>query len=253
MTITAGAVTTTSVTANSVQLSVAAATGGTAPYTYQWYRGTTSGFSPGAGNILAGQTAQTLNDTTVTPNTNYYYKNIVTDSTAATATSGPDAIVSSPIALSPNSFGQQLVCGLVDLRMAHATVSCMIDASVGTGQLMAGQAVKMVDSAGGPPKVVAATANSDSIVGFLNYDVKNAVYLANYAAEMSMAGNAIYLYATTPISRGQAVCLDINTVGGVQALVGSSGNTVVGWAYDKAVAAGALIRVYLKTPSFLVA
>jgi hypothetical protein len=60
MTLTAGAITQTAVTDTTASLVVAAATGGTRPYTYQWYRSTTSGFSPGGGNIISGATALTL-------------------------------------------------------------------------------------------------------------------------------------------------------------------------------------------------
>ncbi len=66
---------------------VVAASGGTPPYTYQWYRSTTPGFTPGGGNIVVGAVSLTLNDTGLTPGTTYYYKNIVTDSTLATSTS----------------------------------------------------------------------------------------------------------------------------------------------------------------------
>ena len=68
-------------------VTVANPTGGTSPYTYKWYRSTTSGFTPGAGNIVSGATAQTLNDTGLSASTNYYYKNVVTDHVAATAVS----------------------------------------------------------------------------------------------------------------------------------------------------------------------
>jgi hypothetical protein len=61
----------------------------------------------------------------------------------------------------------------------------------------------------------------------------------------------MYLYATTAIARGAQVQLDISTVGGVAAKVGSSGADIVGFAFDKAAAVGALIRVRLGVPSFL--
>jgi hypothetical protein len=63
------------------------ASGGTSPYSYQWYRSTTSGFTPGGGNAVSGATSTTLNDTGLSPSTTYYYVNIVTDSASNTATS----------------------------------------------------------------------------------------------------------------------------------------------------------------------
>jgi lysophospholipase L1-like esterase len=85
----AGTASTVSVGNTVATVTVGNATGGTAPYTYQWYRSTTSGFTPGGGNILSGATSQTLNDTGLTNGVTYYYKDVVTDSasTPATATS----------------------------------------------------------------------------------------------------------------------------------------------------------------------
>ena len=76
----------------SIGLAAAAATGGTAPYTYRWYRGSTPDFTPGAGNILAGKTTLSLTDTTVTNGTLYYYKIVDTDSTAT-----PQTVASNPL------------------------------------------------------------------------------------------------------------------------------------------------------------
>jgi len=55
MSITAGTITLNSFTYSTANLTATAATGGTGPYTYQWYRSTTTGFTPGAGNILIVQ------------------------------------------------------------------------------------------------------------------------------------------------------------------------------------------------------
>lgn len=68
------------------------ATGGTLPYTQQWYRSTTSGFTPGGGNLISGATSLTLNDTGLSPSTTYYYKMIYTDGASATVTSSQLAI-----------------------------------------------------------------------------------------------------------------------------------------------------------------
>lgn len=57
-----------------------AATGGTGPYTYQWYRSTTSGQN---GSVVAGATSLTLADTGLTPATSYWYTLKSTDSAAA--------------------------------------------------------------------------------------------------------------------------------------------------------------------------
>lgn len=250
MATTAGALSLVSQTQNSLSLSSAAATGGSSPYTYQWYRSTVTGFSPGGGNIISGATALTLTDTGLIPNTQYYYKVVATDSGSVAGTSAQLAANTLVPQLSQNQFAQSEWLGSIDMRFPFNTVSVQIDVSQATA-LYAGSAVKMVDSADGVPKVVGCAANSDEVLGFINYDVKSQSFLAGVSAEISMGGNVMYLYATGAISRGAQVQLDLSTNGGVAQISSSSGADVVGWAYDKATSAGALIRVFLKTPSFL--
>lgn len=82
----AGALSASGIQANQVSLLSAVATGGVGPITYQWYRSTTPGFTPGGGNILAGKTALSFTDTTVAANTTYYYEVIATDTGNSNAT-----------------------------------------------------------------------------------------------------------------------------------------------------------------------
>jgi len=77
--LTAGTITSSGHTDTTAALSCTAAVNGTTPYAYQWYRSTSSGFTPGAGNILSGETSLTLADTGLTASTNYYYVLKVTD------------------------------------------------------------------------------------------------------------------------------------------------------------------------------
>lgn len=91
----AGTATSSATGATTATVSVVAASGGTSPYTYQWYRSTTSGFTPGGGNIVAGATSLTLNDTGLTTGTTYFYKNVVTDNVSATAISNQVSVTPS--------------------------------------------------------------------------------------------------------------------------------------------------------------
>lgn len=252
MTLAAGTISLVSVTQTTASLSATAATGGTPPYTYQWYRSTVSGFTPGGGNIIAGATSLTLNDTGLIPGTQYYYVIVATDSTTATANSAQFGVQTTLQTQNPNQFAQATQLGQIDLRFPINTVSVLIDVSQ-TTPLFAGSAVKMVDSADGVPKVVGCAANSDECIGFINFDIKTIQFLAGAPAEISMGGNVMYLMATSAISRGTQVSLDLATVGGVRTITGHTGDKIVGWAYDKATAAGVLIRVFLKTPSFTTA
>jgi hypothetical protein len=54
-------------------------TEGVGPYTYQWHRSTTSGFTPDETSAIAGARNLTLNDTSMTPATTYYYVLQTTD------------------------------------------------------------------------------------------------------------------------------------------------------------------------------
>jgi hypothetical protein len=67
-----------------ISVSATAATGGTAPYTYQWQRSTTSG--SGFSN-LSGATSLSLTDATASAGTLYYYRVVATDNVSATANS----------------------------------------------------------------------------------------------------------------------------------------------------------------------
>lgn len=64
-----------------VTLSATEPTGGTAPYTYQWYRSTESGTK---GDALEGATDRDHADTGLTNGTEYFYTLDATDDAAAT-------------------------------------------------------------------------------------------------------------------------------------------------------------------------
>lgn len=253
MTITAGVISLVLAGSTTASLSATAATGGTGPYTYQWYRSTTTGFTVGVGNLISGATALTLADTGLVPSTGYFYKLVATDTGHSNDTVEYTqlAVATTQPVLSQNQFGMTTLLGVIDLRFPFNTVSVQIDASQATA-LLFGAAVKMVDSAGGVPKVVGCTANSDEVLGFINFDIKSQSFPANSMAEISMSGNVLYLYATGAIARGAQVSLDITSNGGVRSAATHTGDKIVGWAYDKAAVAGDLIRVFLKTPSFTV-
>lgn len=249
MSITAGVLSLVSSTSTSLSVATTAATGGTAPYTEAYYISTVSGFTPGVGNIVAGASGLAATLSGLIPLTQYYVKVVYTDAVAATITSNQLAAATSSPVISQNAFAQSQYLGTLDLRFNTDTVAAQIDLSQATS-LYAGAAVKIVDSADGAPKVVGCAANSDEVFGFINFDMKTQAFIAGSLCELSLAGNVIYLYATAAIARGTQVQLDISTMGGVAQVVGSSGANVVGYAYDKASAAGQLIRVKLSTPSF---
>lgn len=261
MSLAAGAASLVSVGQTTASISVATpSSAGTAPYTYQWYRSTTTGFSPGGGTLISGATTRAYVDTGLIPGTQYFYVNVVTDSAspAATANSTQLSVATTNQVPNQNQFAQTAQVGQVDMPYNYDTIPVQIDVTQ-SGVIYAGQAVKLVASSsngaaanggtGQVPKVIACAANSDECFGFINYNQKNVSFAAGQACEISQAGNVMYLWATAAIVQGAQVQLDLSTVGGV-APKGSAGNDYVGWAFDGAAAAGALIRVRLVVPSF---
>ena len=251
MSLAAGALSKTSVGPTTASLVSAAATGGTGPYTYQWYRSTVSGFTPGGGNLIAGATALTLNDTGLIPNTQYYYEVVATDTGNgnATANSAQLAVQTSAPVLNPNQFAQSSIVGMIDMRFPYNTVAAQIDFSQAT-PLYAGQAVKIVDSVDGIPKIVGCPPIPTRCLDLSTTTLSPSHFLRSKLRNLD--GRELHL----PLRhhrdfRGTQVQLDISTVGGVAAKVGSSGADIVGYAFDKAAAPGALIRVHLIVPSFL--
>lgn len=254
MATTAGALTLVSVASTTANLSSAVATAGTAPYTYQWYRSTTTSFSPGPSNIITGATSLTLADTNLIPNTPYFYKVRATDSSspAVTGDSAQLAVTTTATTLSQNVIAQSPVVGQPDMPYNFNTKSVQIDVSAGTAVYTQGTAVKIVaNTKGGVPRVIACSGNTDNVFGFINFNLKNVTYGVGQNAEISSGGNVIWLYATAAITQGAQVCLDVTSPGAVQPTGGSA--TYVGYALDGAAASGSLIRVELKCPTFATA
>jgi len=252
MTLTAGALSAPSIQANQATVVSTAASGGTGPYTQQLYMSQVTGFSPGPSNEVDGATALSNIVSGLIPGTPYFFKMVYTDTGHSndTITSAELALVTAPPTQSQNAFQQSPILGMIDLPYNPNTVAVQVDVSQDT-PMYAGQAVKCVDSAGGVPKVVACSADTDEVMGFINYDIKSRSFSAGDMAQISCAGNVVWLYATTAIARLGRVTLDLTTRGGVAAA--ASPNRIVGYAFDKATAPGDLIRVHVLTPSFTVA
>jgi lysophospholipase L1-like esterase len=97
--LTTGSLQVTSVTKTSQTVISSSPSGGTSPYTYQWYRSTTSGTASAiavSGNLISGATSLTLNDTGLTLQTTYYYVLQTTDSATPTANVVLSAVLTAP-------------------------------------------------------------------------------------------------------------------------------------------------------------
>lgn len=254
MSLTAGVASLSAVTDTTATLTATAATGGTGSVTYQWYRSETSGFTPGGGNILAGKTSLTLSDSSLIPNTTYYYVLQATDTVPTTVSYTQVTALTQPMSLSQNQFLQSPYIGMPDMRYEPNVIAAQISPNQASA-LYNGMAVK-VDTAVTPtgsntiPQMIGCTANSDSVAGFIIYDLKSLSYVAGDRISLSLSHTVLYLFSTTAITAFNQVQLDLTTGGGVAAKTGSSGANIVGWAIDGASAAGQLIRVFVQTPSF---
>lgn len=110
--LTAGVASYASATNAVINMSATAASGGTAPLTYQWYRSTTANFTPGAGNLLAGATSLTLADSaSLVADTPYFYVCRVTDAASQTADSNQVAGALKAAPLNLGFIGDSITAG----------------------------------------------------------------------------------------------------------------------------------------------
>lgn len=246
-----GSIAKVSVGSSTANLLAPAATGGSGAVSYQYYRSTTTGFTPGSLTAISGATALALADSGLTPGTTYFYEIVATDSTSATASSAQLSVLTSAASPNPNQFAQASFLGALDMRFNGDTLPAQFDAS-GSGSLVGGQVVKFTTTVSGEFQVVPCTAAADLPAGVVNYNIKNAVFSPGDNLEISQAGNVIYMYAALAINRGQYVTsLPAAAAGGCNGgVVPVAGGSipVLGQAMDS-VAIGSLLRIKLNCPS----
>jgi hypothetical protein len=148
--------------------------------------------------------------------------------------------------LTPNQFTQTTVQGQRDLPALGSVISCQIDAAE-TATLVAGQAVKLATTAGGVPKVLALTADTDELFGYILRNFKDADFAANDMIEIALSGSVVWMTAGAAIARGAKIEVDVSET---EVITNAGTNPVAGYALDAAAAAGALLRVYVLTPAF---
>lgn len=149
------------------------------------------------------------------------------------------------MALNQNQFTQATVQGQMDLKFQPSIISCQID-TTSAGGLLAGQAVKIVDSVGGIPKVVECDVNTNDIFGFLTYDMRRATFEVGDKVEIAaLRGNVMYMTASAAIARNAKVAI---VIASKKVVTATTVLTVAGRALDKAAADGDLIRVVIDLP-----
>lgn len=109
---TSGTASLSAASASALTVTVGAATGGTAPYSYQWHRSTTANFTPGAGTILSGATATTVADSaSLSAGVTYFYRCRVTDNASQTADSNEIAGTLRSASISVGFIGDSITVG----------------------------------------------------------------------------------------------------------------------------------------------
>lgn len=149
-------------------------------------------------------------------------------------------------ALNVNQFAQIPVVGMLDLETAPATV---LTGAVSVDQvtaLVAGQGVKVENTAGGVPKVLALASSSETPNFLVVRNLKDQNFPASARLELAGDGAIIWMNANAAIARWAAVELDNATPGNVGPAAGV--NPVVGIAFDSASVTGQLIRVLVQLP-----
>lgn len=149
------------------------------------------------------------------------------------------------MALNINQFAQSPVQGQLDLAINPTVVSGVVS-STSAGGLIAGQAVKMVDAAGGIPTFVEAALNTDDVYGFLCYNIKNSTFEVGEAVEIACMRNSVmYMTASGAIARNAQVMV---VIASKKVATWSASARIIGRAFDKAAADGDLIRVTIDLP-----
>lgn len=144
-----------------------------------------------------------------------------------------------------NAFALAPLKGDTSLPRTGMVISAMVKSDEAV-PIVAGQAVKLVDSAGGVPVITALTATTDAAFGVALYNIKNQSYAANAALEIGMRNTVVWMEAAGAIARGAFVQFNYAT-NKVSLNLGL--NPTLGVAMDKATADGDLIRVLLDIPA----
>jgi len=147
-----------------------------------------------------------------------------------------------------NQFEQSVIKGLMDLKLNPTVMSCRVKVGEAV-DLIAGQAVTMVDSAGGSPEVTAALDDADDIFGFVAYNQKQPSFSAGESLEIAFGdGSVMYLEASEAIARNGEVAI---VVAGSKVKAAVATDRLVGRAIDKASGDGSLIRVLIILPGLI--
>jgi hypothetical protein len=222
---TPGTATLGGVTATTITASATAASGTTGPYTNQWYASTVSGFTPGAGNIIAGATG--LNLTWAPPDHQLYFiacQQTDSQSTPQTAITNQLA-ASAPLATLPTLYygnstatikilaigdsifhnvpsdgSETPIQRLVDklaTYLPNATISATNAAVSGTTTTLWAQAGSTYMSAAISAGVSAGSTDAVVMLGTNDSAIGGAISAATYAANLQSIASQLFAGIST--------------------------------------------------------
>jgi hypothetical protein len=144
-----------------------------------------------------------------------------------------------------NQFTISTVQGQLDMLAPGSVLTGQVDAAQATA-LVPGQAVAMATTAGGLPKFVALTSNSQKAFGFVVRNLKDINDPAYANFELAISEAIMWMTSNAAITRGAnvEVVISNNTV-----ITSAGVNPIVGIALDTATGSAQLIRVLIKVPS----
>lgn len=146
--------------------------------------------------------------------------------------------------LNQNQFSMIPVQGDLDLLFQGGVISALVSPNQATA-LIAGQAVKLENSASPMPTVLALAGNSDSTFAFVIRTLKDQNFPTKAAVEIAFNGAVMQMTAGAAIARGA----NVEVVQSTNKVITSAGvNPVIGFALDQATADTQVIRVYIRTP-----
>ncbi len=137
------------------------------------------------------------------------------------------------------------VQGQIDLTFGGSVFSMMVDPTQATA-LVAGQPVQLYNSSSPIPTVVALTANTDASFGFVVRNLKDANFPTGARLEIASNFAVLYMTAGAAIARGAKIEVVYTTN---KVITNAGTNPVAGFALDKALADGDLIRVMIINPA----
>jgi hypothetical protein len=144
-----------------------------------------------------------------------------------------------------SQFLQTALVGQQDWTVNNNIVAVRIDPAYAGGlPLVAGQAFKITDVAGGTPIVIPVADATNTPDGVAIHTMKRDTFIAGDYIELALVGSVVYMQTSAAIARGAKVQVD-PTGPTISTLTSYPTNASLGKMLDKPTGTGQLARVYI--------